>query len=77
MALAKEYGMGFFETSARTGANVNESFYQIGKSIKDNLVKNSNNGPKSNGSSSNGGTLSGAGMGGKKKKGSKNSDCCK
>ena len=76
MALAKEYGMGFFETSARTGTNVNEAFYQIGKSIKDNLVKNSNNGPRANGQKENGGTIPG-GIGGKKKSTKQKSDCCK
>jgi GTPase SAR1 family protein len=35
MALAKEFGMAFFETSARTGNNVNETFFHISKSIKD------------------------------------------
>lgn len=34
-ALAKEFGMAFFETSARTGINVNETFFHISKFIKD------------------------------------------
>lgn len=29
--LAKEFGMHFFETSARSGLNVNETFYHIAK----------------------------------------------
>lgn len=38
-ALAKEYGMSFFEASARTGLNVQEAFYHIAKTIKDKLAK--------------------------------------
>jgi Ras family len=39
MALAKEFGMAFFETSARSGHNVNETFFHISKSIKDKQQK--------------------------------------
>lgn len=39
MALAKEFGMAFFETSARTGHNVNETFFNISKTIKDKQQK--------------------------------------
>ena len=31
--LAKEYGLAFFETSARTGQNINELFQQMAQSI--------------------------------------------
>jgi Ras-related protein Rab-8A len=37
--LAKEFGMSFYETSARTGFQVNETFFAIAKSIKDKLAK--------------------------------------
>jgi len=40
MELAREYNMGFFETSARSGLNVNESFFHMAKLIKDKLAKN-------------------------------------
>ena len=39
MALAKEFNMAFFETSARTGHNVNETFFHISKAIKDKQQK--------------------------------------
>ena len=39
LELAREYNMGFFETSARSGLNVNESFFHIAKLIKDKQVK--------------------------------------
>jgi len=39
-ALATEYGMSFYEASARTGHNVQESFFHIAKTIKDKLAKN-------------------------------------
>jgi GTPase SAR1 family protein len=55
MALAKEFNMSFFETSARSGHNVNESFFHIAKLIKDKMAKtNSANGATNNGSKNNG-----------------------
>ena len=37
-ALAKEFGMAFFEASARSGLNVQEAFIHITKSIKNKLA---------------------------------------
>ena len=34
-ALAKEFNMAFFETSARSGHNVHETFIYMAKQIKD------------------------------------------
>ena len=36
--LAKEYGIKFFEASAKLGSNVEESFLSIAKDVKDRLV---------------------------------------
>ena len=38
-ALAREFNMQFYETSARTGNNVQETFFSISTSIKDKLQK--------------------------------------
>lgn len=46
LALAKEFGMNFFETSARTGVNVNETFFHIAKLIKDKQGSNGATGGK-------------------------------
>lgn len=83
MALAKEFGMAFFETSARTGHNVNETFFHISKAIKDKQQKTqTSNGSQMNGGkqkelanqSTRGSVLSQSDpKGGKKKK----ADCCK
>lgn len=37
--LAAEFGMEFFETSARTGFNVQETLFHIAKRIKDKMQK--------------------------------------
>ena len=39
--LAAHYNIPYFETSARTGANVDESFYRIAKDVKDRILANS------------------------------------
>lgn len=35
--LAKEYGIPFFETSAKTGSNVDDVFYRISRNVLDRL----------------------------------------
>ncbi len=34
-ALAKEFNMAFFETSAKTGQNIQETFFHLAKAVKD------------------------------------------
>ena len=50
--LAKEYGMTFFETSAKDNKNINEVFTYLAKTVKDNLLsKELKNGIRLNGDS--------------------------
>ena len=37
-ALARELGIPFFETSAKSNINIHETFYQLAKQIKDNRM---------------------------------------
>jgi Ras-related protein Rab-8A len=78
MALAKEFGMAFFETSARTGHNVNETFFHISKLIKDKQQKAavvSGGGKTKEPTATSTQLESQNGTG--KKKGKKGNDCCK
>jgi Ras-related protein Rab-8A len=65
--LAKEYGISFLETSAKTNVNVEEAFFLIASDIKKRLME-SNDGGKSNSSK---GTVKVADKSGKEKK-----KCC-
>eukprot|EP00350_Pseudokeronopsis_sp_OXSARD2_P007411 CAMPEP_0170556202 /NCGR_PEP_ID=MMETSP0211-20121228/15764_1 /TAXON_ID=311385 /ORGANISM="Pseudokeronopsis sp., Strain OXSARD2" /LENGTH=71 /DNA_ID=CAMNT_0010866385 /DNA_START=458 /DNA_END=673 /DNA_ORIENTATION=- len=71
--------MTFFETSAKTGQNVNDVFYTIAKQIKERLAKNQlSNGPSkaiSNGNLEQ--TARGSHLAEDKQKKKKKADCCK
>ncbi len=41
-ALANEYKMGFFETSAKTGENVKETFHFLAREVKSKIAPNAN-----------------------------------
>ena len=70
--------MTFFETSAKTGLNVEEVFRTVAGSIKDKLGKGGANGPaKSVGGASSTPVESGTRLGAEEKKKKKKSDCCK
>ena len=46
--LAKEFGMPFWECSAKNNINVDESFIGIGRGVKDRLVAEGQGGPSKN-----------------------------
>jgi len=46
--LAKEFNMEFWEASAKTDVNVEQSFISLARSVKDRLVKDGVGGPSSN-----------------------------
>lgn len=70
-ALADEYGIKFFETSAKSASNVEEAFYSIARDIKKRLIDTQQ--PGSTGAGQPGRVVIGDGQqdGGEKKKG-----CC-
>eukprot|EP00970_Alexandrium_tamarense_P005912 scaffold984_cov175-Alexandrium_tamarense.AAC.13 len=46
--LAKEFGVDFFECSAKNDINVEQSFLGIARSVKDRMVKDGGGAPSSN-----------------------------
>ncbi len=48
-ALAEEYGLKFFETSAKTGSNINEMFFQVADQIVKDRPAQSQNSQKTHG----------------------------
>lgn len=79
MALAKEFGMAFFETSARSGQNVNETFFHIATLIKDKQSKNAQSQKQKEITEQNGTTpaVKVDGKNGKDGKKKKKGECCK
>ena len=53
--IAEQYGIPFFETSAKDNINITEAFEAIAKKIKVKIVKNENNKPGPGHNNMNGG----------------------
>jgi len=47
--LAKEFGVDFFECSAKNDINVEQSFLGIARAVKDRLIQDGGGGPSSSG----------------------------
>ena len=70
--LAKEFGMAFFETSAKTGHNVQDTFINISKSIKDKQARAAGTQPVGRPAETRAPVIMGTGPAPEKKKGG----CC-
>ena len=68
-ALAEQYNLSFFETSAKSGYNVNEAFFTMGELVIEKATKNTATEPERTNQNINAEQLS-------KKKKSKKPKCC-